>query len=123
MTPPSRRPSILAAALRGRCPNCGEGPLFRGFLALRESCPVCAENFAAADTGDGPAVFVMFPVGAAAVVAAAVFEFVLHAPPLITIAVTFVITIILSLSLLRPFKAALFALQWRLKAQEGRLQD
>ena len=26
-----------------RCPNCGFGPLLRGYLKVRESCPVCGE--------------------------------------------------------------------------------
>ena len=32
---------MLGRALRIRCPRCGGGPLFRHWLAMRETCPVC----------------------------------------------------------------------------------
>ena len=53
-------PLPLAAGLIGRCPRCGEGRLFRGFLALRSRCEQCGLDFSFADSADGPAFFVMF---------------------------------------------------------------
>ena len=35
MTPDETQTSVLAAGLKGRCPRCGEGPLFSGGLTLR----------------------------------------------------------------------------------------
>ncbi len=29
---------------RRRCPNCGNGPLLRGYLTVRDACPVCREE-------------------------------------------------------------------------------
>lgn len=40
-------PNLLAGLRRGvarKCPACGEGPLFRGYLAVIPVCPVCANN-------------------------------------------------------------------------------
>ena len=54
----------LLAGLRGRCPRCGQGRLFRRYLKLADHCDHCGLDYAAADSGDGPAVFVMFLVGA-----------------------------------------------------------
>ena len=49
----------LTAGLACRCPNCGEGPLFEGFLRITPRCEACAADLRSADTGDGPAVFVI----------------------------------------------------------------
>jgi len=59
-----RGPSVLAASLWGRCPRCGKGNLFRGYLTLSPSCPACGLDFAGFEAGDGPAVFVILIVGA-----------------------------------------------------------
>ena len=51
--------SPLQTGLRGRCPRCGKGHLFQGFLKLRPSCEVCGLDYSFADPADGPAFFVM----------------------------------------------------------------
>ncbi len=43
MRPPFRR--ALACALKWRCPNCGRGPLFRGWFRLYRQCPVCRLHY------------------------------------------------------------------------------
>jgi uncharacterized protein (DUF983 family) len=53
---------ILAGAT-GRCPCCGRGRLFSGFLTLAASCDRCGLEFDFADSGDGPAVFVFSSAG------------------------------------------------------------
>jgi uncharacterized protein (DUF983 family) len=116
-----RPPSLLRAALGGRCPRCGEGALFAGFLAFAPRCSACELGFASADTGDGPAVFVIFAAGAIVVPLAFVLLGFGLAPWLVA-ALACVATLALCAVLLRPFKAALFALQWRHKAAEGRLE-
>jgi uncharacterized protein (DUF983 family) len=47
MTDHSEIPLKIAAAraLLGRCPCCGEGKLFRGYLKQVENCSVCGESF------------------------------------------------------------------------------
>ena len=56
-------PNPLLAGLRGRCPNCGEGRLFEGFLKVAPRCGSCGYDLAKADSGDGPAVFVILIAG------------------------------------------------------------
>ncbi|MRE57209.1 DUF983 domain-containing protein, partial [Klebsiella quasipneumoniae] len=46
--------SPLKTGVRGRCPRCGEGPVFKGYLQLRESCPECGLDYSFADPADGP---------------------------------------------------------------------
>jgi uncharacterized protein (DUF983 family) len=52
--------------IRGRCPRCGEGKLFSGFLKLAPRCNVCELDYGFADPADGPAFFAMsamaFPI-------------------------------------------------------------
>lgn len=115
--------SPYTAGLAGKCPRCGQGALFRSFLALQPRCPVCGLDYSKADSGDGPAVFVMFIVGFVAVAVAFIARFVFFAPTLVAFAIAGSLAILLSLALLRPFKATLIALQYRHKAEEGRLEE
>lgn len=107
------------AGARSRCPQCGEGKLFRGFLALADQCALCGTDFRNADTGDGPAFFVMFVVGAFAVPLAFVLRFGLHVDLAFSLALTAVVAVVLSLAFLRLAKGLLFALQWRHRLREG----
>jgi len=114
--------SPFVAGLFCRCPRCGEGPLFRGFLTLADRCPVCGLSYGFADSGDGPAVFIMLIVGFIVTGGALIVE-ALYSPPYWVHAALWVpLVIALPLLILRPFKATLIALQYANKAQEGRLQ-
>ncbi len=67
--------SPATVGLRGRCPRCGEGHLFKGFLSFRPSCEVCGLDFRFIDSADGPAFFVMSIVGIVVVALAMWVEF------------------------------------------------
>jgi len=114
-------PAPILAGLRSRCPQCGRGRLFQSYLKIAPRCASCGADFSHADSGDGPAVFVMFLVGAIVVPFAFILQFGLKLDMWLTITLTSIATIGLSLALLPPFKGVLFALQWKHKAGEGRL--
>ena len=57
-------PPVAKAALLGRCPRCGKGSLFNGYLNVAPACSACGLDYAPFDAGDGPAVFVILIVGA-----------------------------------------------------------
>jgi uncharacterized protein (DUF983 family) len=115
-------PSPFAAALTGRCPRCGKGKLFAGFLDLRPRCAHCGLDYGFIDSGDGPAVFVIFFSGFVVVAAALVVEM-LYEPPLWVHAVLWGPLILATTLLpLRPMKALMIALQYHHKAAEGRLE-
>jgi uncharacterized protein (DUF983 family) len=118
----ARAPSPFLAAILARCPNCGKGRLFQTFINFAPRCEACGVSFGKADVGDGAAVFVMFIVGALVVPAAFILQK-LGVGNLANLAITCVATIVLSLGLLRPIKALLFALQFKHKAAEGRLDE
>jgi uncharacterized protein (DUF983 family) len=109
---------LLTAALRCRCPRCGQGKLFDGLLEIRERCPVCDLDLRGHDTGDGAIVGVILVLGALVVVAAFWVEFT-FSPPLWVHAVLWpLVTLPAAIGLMRPVKAALVALQYRHRAAE-----
>jgi uncharacterized protein (DUF983 family) len=113
--------SPYLAGLMCRCPRCGKGKLFAGFLTLAPECELCGLDYSFADAGDGPAVFVILFTGFIVATAAVVVEFVWR-PPYWLHAVLWIRTIlVISLGLLRPLKGLLIALQYHHKAEQGRL--
>ena len=113
-------PSPFVTGLTCRCPACGKGRLYRGFLDLQPRCENCGLDFAFADSGDGPAVFIILLAGLVVVFAALVVEFTYH-PPYWVHAVLWV-PLILAVTLLplRPMKGLMIALQYHHEAAEGR---
>jgi uncharacterized protein (DUF983 family) len=112
--------SPFAAGLMGRCPRCGKGSLFTGFIALAPRCADCGLDYSFADSGDGPAVFIAL-IGGFIVLGLALWTEIVYEPPLWVHMVVFLpLTVLVCLGLLRPFKGVLIALQYRNKAAEGR---
>jgi uncharacterized protein (DUF983 family) len=113
----------IRAGLSCACPRCGEGRLFRGFLTLRSRCEVCGLDYRFADSGDGPAVFIIFLAGFIVVGAALVTE-VAYRPPYWVHAVLWLpLILILTLGPLRPMKGLMIALQYHHKAAEELFGD
>lgn len=119
--PVSPAPLPIGRGLRGRCPRCGEGSLFQGFLALRPQCERCGLDFAFADAGDGPAVFVILIGGFIVVFAAMITEILFRPPYWVHAALWLPLILLVTLVPLRPIKGLMIALQYHHKAQEGRL--
>ncbi|HLO22292.1 MAG TPA: DUF983 domain-containing protein [Methyloceanibacter sp.] len=113
--------ATLWAGITGHCPACGRGKLFDGYLKLAPRCNVCGLDYNFADSGDGPAVFVILVTGFIVVGAALIVE-VLYAPPYWLHALLWgSLSILLPLILLRSFKGVMIALQFKHKAEEGKL--
>ncbi len=114
-------PNPIVAGLTGRCPRCGKGKLFTGFLGLKPACEACGLDYAFVDAGDGPAVFVIMFSGFIVVGGALAVEM-LYAPPFWVHAVLWVPLVFLTAVVpLRPIKGILIALQYHHRAAEGRL--
>jgi uncharacterized protein (DUF983 family) len=115
-------PNPILAGLAGRCPRCGKGRMFAGFLGLKPTCEACGLDYAFADAGDGPAVFVILFAGFVVVGAALVTE-VLYQPPIwVHVALWLPLVLITTILPLRLMKGVLIALQYHHKAAEGRLE-
>lgn len=112
-----------AAGAAGRCPNCGEGHLFEGFLKVAPVCEACGFDLKAADSGDGPAVFVIL-IGGFLVAFGAVFTQIAFNPPVwLQLIVWLPLTVIVCGGLLRPFKGLMIAAQFANKARETGRSD
>ena len=110
------RLSTIKTGLACRCPRCGKGPLFKGYLSLREGCTDCGLSYGFADPADGPAFFVMTAVGVVGMILLMLFDFTVHPPIWVHGVVTLPILIGLCLGCLRPVKAWLVAEQYIHKA-------
>jgi uncharacterized protein (DUF983 family) len=113
--------SPYSTGMGGRCPRCGDGKLFKGFLAVAPSCDLCGLDYGFADSGDGPAVFVMLIAGFIVVGGALWFDFTYEPPMWVHLVVTLPLGALVCLAILRPLKGVLIALQYRNKAEQGRL--
>lgn len=122
MAEPVSSPSPVAVGLKGCCPRCGKGALFSGYLTLRPACEICGLDYSFIDTADGPAFFVMTIVGLVVVGLAMWVEFAYEPPIWLHIVLWFGLTAVLSLVLVRPLKGIMVALQFRNRAEEGKLQ-
>lgn len=111
----------IRAGILGRCPRCGEGRLFAGFLRVAPACRVCGLDYSFADAGDGPAVFVILIIGFVVVGLALWMEVSVNPPLWLHFLLWIPMILILAPLTLRMLKGVLVNLQYRNKAQEGRL--
>ncbi|GGB58757.1 hypothetical protein GCM10011316_33550 [Roseibium aquae] len=114
-TKPARpvRRSIFRG-MAGKCPACGQGKLFDGFLATRHACEACGEAFHHHRADDAPPYFTITIVGHIIIPALLAVE-VLWRPALwIHMTIWIPLTILLAFAFMRPVKGALVALQWAL---------
>ena len=122
--PATEHPALspFATGLMCRCPRCGKGKLFQGFLDIRPKCDACGLDYKFVDSGDGPAVFIVLLAGFVVVTCALVVEF-KYEPPFWVHAVLWLPLILVTTLLpLRPLKGLMIALQYHHKADEGRLE-
>jgi uncharacterized protein (DUF983 family) len=114
-------PGTARAALLGRCPRCGQGHLFAGYLDIAPGCPVCGLDYSKFDVGDGATVFVILIAGFVVCAGALIVE-VKYSPPYWVHAIIWLpLIFIIVLGGLRVVKAALMVLQYKNRAGEGRL--
>jgi uncharacterized protein (DUF983 family) len=90
------------------------------FLTLRPRCEACGLNYGFADSGDGPAVFIMFLAGIFVVGAALITEAVYHPSYWVHAVLWLPPVLIVTLGPLRPLKGLMIPLQYYHKAEERR---
>jgi uncharacterized protein (DUF983 family) len=102
----------LRRGWRCLCPQCGQGPMLRSYLKVRDTCPNCGEALYHQRADDGPAYLTILIVGhlLAPII---YFVFVNYRPQPMTMALLFTaLTVALALFLLPRMKGMLVALQW-----------
>ena len=123
MTAPGGGAAPYLAGALGRCPSCGVGPLFNGFLTVAPKCAACGYDLSRADSGDGPAVFVIFIAGFVAAFGILFTEIFLRPPIWVELVVWLPVAAALSLGLLRPLKGVMIAAQFANRASEAGRDD
>lgn len=105
------KPAIMRG-LRRRCPNCGEGLIFQGYLKVVDTCPVCHEELHHHRADDGPAYLTILIV-------AHILGFMMHIAfvhlrpdPLLMATVLAIVCVALSLYLLPRLKGMIVGIQW-----------
>lgn len=107
--------------LRGRCPRCGQGDLFSGFLSLEARCDVCGLDYSFADPADGPAFFVICFACIPSVFLGVWLEVAYQASLWVQVFVTGPFMLLTCIPPLRPLKGWLVASQYFYKAEQGKL--
>ena len=105
--------SPFGTALALRCPRCGRGRLFAGYLKVVDACAQCGLDLRAHDSGDGPAVFIIFILGFLIVPLAVWTEFRFEPPFWLHMALWPAAILGGTFALLPPLKALMVALQYR----------
>jgi uncharacterized protein (DUF983 family) len=94
------------------CPNCGTGPIFDGYLKVRDTCPVCNEELHHQRADDGPAYLTILIAGHIMAPAILIAYENFEPDPLMLTMVFSVFFVALALYLLPRLKGGMIGLQW-----------
>ncbi len=110
------RPSMLLVAIwrgvRGRCPACGCGRLFRAFLKPVPACAACSEDWLAQASDDFPPYVVILLLGHVIAPGMITLETLAHPPLWVHLIIWMPLAVILAILLIQPAKGGVMALQW-----------
>lgn len=112
-------PPLVWAALRARCPRCGEGRLYDGMVRMRPSCPSCHLSFAGFNVGDGPAAFLTLFIGTIIVFLAFIVEMTLAPSLWVHFLLWTPLIVLATIVSLRLAKAAFLVLEYHYRAVEA----
>ena len=113
MSHPERNAMIgFRRGLARRCPNCGEGALFRGYLKVDPVCEACGHDNSAYRADDGPAYFTILIVGHLLIAPLLCFPVVWRANPFVVMTVILPLIAAVTLVVLGFVKGAFIGVQW-----------
>ena len=113
----SRSTTMLGAVGRGimnRCPNCGEGAVFQGFLRVAEECRVCHAPLGSLRADDAPPYIVIFLAGHLLIPPIFWIERAYEPPMWLHMAVWLPLFAVICTLLLRPVKGGVVGWMWKL---------
>lgn len=105
----------VSRGLRGRCPHCGKGRLFRAFLKPVDRCEVCGEDLHHQRADDLPPYIVITIVGHIIVGGLLLAEKFADWPMWLHMTIWPLLTILLSFALMQPVKGGVVGLQWAVR--------
>ncbi len=116
----NRSISALETFWRGlsrRCPRCGQGRMFTGYLSVRERCDVCQMAFEPLRSDDAPPYFTLFIVGHLVISLYLLLWSFLTVPLWAQASIWCGLTLVLCLALLPFVKGGVMAVIFRTKAK------
>ena len=116
--PPPPNPIVLGLkrGLRRRCPECGQGALFAGYLKIEPTCRACGHDNAQYRADDAGPYFTVLLVGHLVIGPMLIFPFIWKAPIGLVLGTTLPMVLGLTLTLLPFVKGAVVGVQWGQKA-------
>lgn len=102
----------LKRGIRRRCPNCGDGRLFDGYLKIRSPCEVCGTDNMMYPSDDFPPYLTIFVAGHVLVVLFVLTDRAYDPPLWLSGAIWLPATVILCVTLLPFMKGATVGLCW-----------
>ena len=125
MTDQNKYPDLspISTGLRCKCPRCGKGSLYKGFLTIADKCPSCGLDFSFADAGDGATWFVMVISSTLTLATVLWVEFTYQPAYWVHALIAIPLAIGLPVLLLRPAKAFLVNQQYKTEAAPGKIND
>ncbi len=115
--PQMARP-VFRSMLRGaacRCPKCGTGRLFDGYLSTADRCSACRLELHHHRADDAPPYFTMVIVGHVIIGLVLYAEMSFSPPVWVHMAIWLPLALTMSLALMRPIKGAIVSIQWALQ--------
>ena len=115
--------SPILNAVFGNCPRCGGGRLFSGYLKVSVKCPACGLDYNNHDAADGPVVPIMLIVGFLSAGGALWLELAFYPPTWVHLIIWLPMILLLSIALLRPFKALFIGAQFKFRSERDKFPD
>lgn len=111
----------LWRGMRHRCPECGQGRLFRRYLKVQEICEHCGHENGRYPADDAPPYFTILIVGHLVIAPMLLFPFIWQAPAWLVLLVTLPTLLVLTLVILPIVKGAVIGGHWALGADHDRI--
>ena len=106
--------TAITRGLRGRCPSCGTGHMFKGFLTVASTCRDCEAPLGLVRADDAPPYFTILVVGHVVIPLLFLTERSFQLPLWGMSAIFLPLTLALSLGLIRPIKGGTVGLMFNL---------
>jgi len=115
--PEAKRPvgRSLARGFVGRCPECGKGHIFQGYLKVRDACEACGHDLDQYPSDDGPAYFTILIIGHLVVAPLLVLSFIWKASLWVVVPGTVIPLAVITLMALPRIKGAVIGMLYAMR--------
>ena len=104
-------PAVLNG-LKGKCPSCGQGHIFKAYLKSVDTCEVCGEKLSNHRADDLPPYLAILVVGHLLVGIMIELDTMFRISPMTYLVIMVPLGIVLPLAILQPIKGMVIGIQW-----------